>query len=224
MSRAKVAIVAAAVLAAVAVVLAAVAVVLAASGIFNPAQQGRRDPPRPLSVTEQAQAEERLLDETTFSHPVSAAVPDASVVTPDGVRAKLATGHGKILFVNFWATWCPPCVQEMPSMLQLGAQLAAAHPDAFQMIAVSGDDTWDAVQQYFAKNFGGIPKSVTVVRDPDAMAARAFYCAARGYCPDVKFPETYIVDRSGRIISMIVGPRDWSNPAARQWLEFLIQG
>ncbi len=65
---------------------------------------------------------------------------------------------------------------------------------------------------------------LSVVRDPDATAARAYYCTARGYCPDVKFPETYVVDRSGRIVAMMVGPRDWTDPAARRWLEFLIQG
>ena len=109
-------------------------------------------------------------------------------------------------------------------MLKLGAELAAAHPGAFQMVAVSGDDGWDAISTYFSKNFGGVPSGLSVVRDPDAAAARAYYCTARGYCPDVKFPETYIVDRSGRIVAMIVGPRDWSDPAARQLLEFLIAG
>ena len=109
-------------------------------------------------------------------------------------------------------------------MLRLGRELTAAHPDAFEMVAVSSDEGWEPVNDYFAKNFGGIPRGLTVVRDPDATAARGFYCAARGYCPDVKFPETYVVDRSGRIVAMMVGPRDWSDPAARQLLEFMIRG
>jgi thiol-disulfide isomerase/thioredoxin len=216
MSRTKLGLVFAAVIAAAAVVFVAIGLV--------PRDAERSKAQRPVSPEEQRRAEERLLDETTFSHPVSAAAPDVSVVTADGKRTKLGDHRGKILFVNFWATWCPPCVEEMPSMLKLGSDLSATHPGSFEMVAVSGDDTWDAVQQYFTKNFGGIPKALTVVRDPDAVAARAYYCAARGYCPDVKFPETYIVDRSGRIVAMIVGPRNWSDPAARQWLEFLIQG
>lgn len=109
-------------------------------------------------------------------------------------------------------------------MLRLGAELAAAHPGRFEMVAVSGDDSWEAVEQYFGKNFGGVPKSLRVVRDPDAAAARAYYCAARGYCPDVKFPESYIVDPKGRIVAMIVGPRDWSHPEARKLLDFILRG
>jgi thiol-disulfide isomerase/thioredoxin len=206
-----------------AVIIAAAAVLFVAIGLV-PRDAERSKAPRPMSPDEQRRAEARLLDETTFSHPVSVAAPDVSVVTADGKRTKLADRRGKVVLVNFWATWCPPCIEEMPSMLKLGAQLASAHPGSFEMVAVSGDDNWEAVQQYFAKSFGGVPGSLTVVRDPDTSAARAYYCAARGYCPDVRFPETYIVDRNGRIVGMIVGPRNWGDPAARQWLEFLIRG
>lgn len=206
-------------------ILGAIAVVagvlFAATGVFR---REERRAPRAMTPQEQRRAEERLLDETSFSHPVHVPAPDVSVVTADGRRVKLSSRAGRVVLVNFWATWCPPCVQEMPSMLRLGAQLAAAHPGQFEMVAVSGDDSWDAVQEYFAKSFGGVPPTLTVTRDPDAVAARAYYCAARGYCPDVKFPETYVLDRSGTIVAMIVGPRDWSDPAARQWLEFLIGG
>lgn len=109
-------------------------------------------------------------------------------------------------------------------MLQLGRALTAAHPGKFQMVAVSGDDSWDAVHDYFKRAFGGPPKELVLARDPDASAARAYYCAARGYCPNVMFPETYIVDRTGRVVAMLVGPRDWSDPGFRQWLAFLITG
>lgn len=109
-------------------------------------------------------------------------------------------------------------------MLRLGAELTAAYPGQFEMVAISEDESWEIVQEYFGKSFGGPPKAVTLVRDPDGSAARGFYCGARGYCPDVKFPETYIVDRAGRVVSMIVGPRDWSDPAGRQLLDFLIRG
>ncbi len=109
-------------------------------------------------------------------------------------------------------------------MLKLGRELESKHHGAFQMVAVSGDESWDDVRAYFEKSFGGFPKFLQVVRDPDAAAARAYYCAARGYCPDVKFPETYVVDRAGRIVAMIVGPRDWDGPEPRQLVERLIKG
>ncbi len=109
-------------------------------------------------------------------------------------------------------------------MVQLGRELGAKYPDRFQMVAVSGDDSWEAVHAYFGKAFGGEPQAIELARDPQGSAARAYYCAARGYCPDIKFPETYIVDRTGAIVGMMVGPRDWSDPAARQFLEFLLRG
>ncbi len=209
-------------LAVVAVVVLAVAI--AAALVVRSLGTPTAPPPRPLSPAEARAAEERLLDERTFSHPLDVAAPDVSVVAADGRALKLSALRGKVLFVNFWATWCPPCIDEMPSMVQLGRELAAAFPDRFQMVAISGDDTWEAVHDYFGKAFGGVPGAVTLARDPETAAARAYYCTARGYCPDIKFPETYIVDPSGRIVAMIVGPREWSDPAARKWLEFLIRG
>ena len=174
---------------------------------------------------EQARAaEERLLDEQAFTHPVDAAAPDVTVTGVDGKPIRLSTLRGQVLFVNFWATWCPPCLQEMPSMLQLGQALAKAHPGRFKMVAVSGDDGWEAVHAYFKQTFGGVPKELLLARDDGAKAAQGYYCTARGYCPDVKFPETYIVDRSGKVLAMIVGPRDWADPGFRQWLEFVIAG
>jgi thiol-disulfide isomerase/thioredoxin len=217
MSRAKIALLVLAVVAAAAVVASA----LRGAGRGGPPPA----PPAQRSPAGAREAEEALLNERSFSHPVrNVPAPDVELMRADGSRVRLSSLRGKVLFVNFWATWCPPCIQEMPSMLRLGRELAAAHPGAFEMVAVSGDDGWEPVNDYFAKNFGGVPRGFTVVRDPDAAAARAFYCAARGYCPDVKFPETYVVDRSGRIVAMMVGPRDWSDPAARQLLEFLVRG
>jgi hypothetical protein len=64
-----------------------------------------------------------------------------------------------------------------------------------------------------------------VARDAAQDATRSYYCAARGRCPDsYKFPETYIVDGTGRLVAYVVGPRDWSSPAIRRYLERLLEG
>jgi thiol-disulfide isomerase/thioredoxin len=191
------------------------------------APAARMAPPPPSQAqarSPQQEAEERLLSEQAFFHPVDVAAPAASVTTEAGKAIDLGKLRGKVLFVNFWATWCPPCVEEMPSMLKLGKELAARHPGKFQMIAVSGDDDWEAVKAYFSKNFGGVPKEVAVYRDADTTAAKAYYCTARGYCPDIKFPETYVVDAKGKIVAIAVGPRNWDDPQARGLLERLIKG
>lgn len=109
-------------------------------------------------------------------------------------------------------------------MLELGRELARAHPGKFRMIAVSEDSGWPEVEEYFAKTFGGTPPEITVALDLEGKCARAYYCGARGACPDIKFPETYIVDKSGRLVAYFVNSRDWTDPAARRFLEGLIGG
>jgi hypothetical protein len=105
-------------------------------------------------------------------------------------------------------------------MLALARTLTRAHPGKFRMIAVSIDDGWDELREFFG---GQLPTEAVVALDPEQTVTRAYYCAARGACPDsMKFPETYIVDRTGRLVAYFVGPREWDDPAARQFLEKLI--
>ncbi len=142
----------------------------------------------------------------------------------DGKPVSLADARGQVVFVNFWATWCPPCREEMPSMAALGQALASRYPGQFKMIAVSVDDDLGAIRSYFASTpAGGPPPAVTIAHDADQAVTRAYYTQARGFVPDLKFPETYIVDKTGRLVAYIVGPRDWSDPTARAFLEALIR-
>ena len=153
----------------------------------------------------------------------SAVAPQFELTAIDGSRVSLSALQGKVVFVNFWATWCPPCREEMPSMIQLGRALESRHPGKFKMVAISVDEGWDPVKEYFAAPpFGGAPAGVTVALDTSGAAARAYYCTARGFCPDIKFPETYIVDQNGKLVGYVVGPRDWSQPAAFEYLDRLI--
>ncbi len=139
-----------------------------------------------------------------------------------GGRFDLAANKGQVVFVNFWATWCPPCRDEMPSMVALGKELSARYPGKFKMVAVSVDEDWETVMKFLG---GPPPPGLTVARDPSQAVTRAFYCAARGACPDsYKFPETYIVDPGGRIVAYVVGPRDWNSPAIRRLLERILKG
>jgi thiol-disulfide isomerase/thioredoxin len=150
--------------------------------------------------------------------------PPIELVALDGSRFSLASARGEVLFVNFWATWCPPCREEMPSMVKLGEELSARYPGLFRMIAVSVDEEIADVREYFASPpFSGMPPSLTVVHDPDQSVTKSYYCGARAACPDLKFPETYIVDKAGRLVGYLVGPRDWDHPAARAFLEELIR-
>ncbi len=142
----------------------------------------------------------------------------------DGSRFSLAALRGQVVFVNFWATWCPPCLEELPSMVRLAQDMAASHPGQFRMVAVTVDEDLALVRSFFAAPpFAGPPAGLVVAHDADQAATKAYYCAARGFCPDIKFPETYIVDKSGRLVAYVVGPRDWAHPGARAFLEALIR-
>jgi thiol-disulfide isomerase/thioredoxin len=150
--------------------------------------------------------------------------PPIEAATLDGSPFSLAALRGQVVFVNFWATWCPPCVEEMPSMIRLGQELSRRHPGKFRMVAVSEDDGWDPVKEFFAgPPFAGVPAGITVALDRDTAVARSYYCTARGSCPDIKFPETYIVDKAGKLVGYVVGPRNWAHPAALEYLEQLIR-
>ncbi len=148
------------------------------------------------------------------------AAPPLEVVGMDGQRYTLAQLRGQVVFVNFWATWCPPCREEFPSMVRLGLDLQQRFPGKFRMVAVSVDEGWDPVRRFF----GGQAPPVDVTLDsPDQANTRAYYCAARKGCPDsYKFPESYIVDPRGHLVAYVVGPRDWSDPAARRFFERLL--
>jgi thiol-disulfide isomerase/thioredoxin len=148
---------------------------------------------------------------TRLTKPVVA--PDFRIELPNGATFSLAQARGKVVFLNFWATWCPPCRDEMPSMVQLARELSSRYPGRFVMVAVSVDEGWKPIFEFFQ---GPPPPGIVVGLDREQLATRAYYCAARGGCPtDYKFPETYVVDREGRLVEYVVGPRDWSEPGVR---------
>jgi thiol-disulfide isomerase/thioredoxin len=165
---------------------------------------------------------------TIVAEPTMVLAPSMDLPTIDGKRFKLSDARGQVVVVNFWATWCPPCAKEMPSMVKLGQELTRRHPGKFRMVAVSVDEEDGAVQKFFAgAPYSGLPKDVVVALEPGTgEVTRRFYCNGRGACgpQDVKFPETYIVDPSGRISAFVVGDIDWSAPSVRQYLEALIPG
>jgi thiol-disulfide isomerase/thioredoxin len=162
----------------------------------------------------------------TAARPVPA--PPVELATAAGGRFSLAATRGQVVMLNFWATWCPPCAKEMPSMVALGQALATEYPGKFQMVAVSVDESADIVKDFFGKGpWRGLPRGVPVVMEPGVGdVTRRYYCEGRGACSpnDVKFPESYFVDREGRIVAFVVGPMDWSQPAARSYIEALIKG
>ena len=116
----------------------------------------------------------------------------------------LAGYRGRVVLLNFWATWCAPCVEEMPSLLVLHHD----RPD-LAILAVSVDEDPEAYSRFLVRHH----VDLTTVRDPEQKAARLFHTEG--------WPETYIIDRQGVIRRKVVGPQDWNSPEIRAYLKSL---
>ncbi|MBI5494166.1 MAG: TlpA family protein disulfide reductase [Deltaproteobacteria bacterium] len=161
-------------------------------------------------VNERQRYEEILVD--TVMDPVpgeGTALPFSLPEGPAGTRnVSLADYRGKWVLVNFWATWCPPCREEMPSMEFLTRKFG----DRMTVLAVSVDEDWNEVTRFF----GAEKPSFKVLWDPSRRTSR-------GYGTE-KLPESYVVSPDGRVIAKFIGPRDWNNQAAEEYFVKLLGG
>ncbi len=133
---------------------------------------------------------------------------DLAMLDAAGVRHTLAEHRGRPVLLHFWATWCPPCKDELPQLLATGRTLA--REDGWAVVAVAMDENWDAVNQFFA---GEIPPEVT--RNADETATRAYDLSS--------LPDTYIVDASGALRARIGGARDWTSTRVRDVITITIK-
>jgi peroxiredoxin len=134
--------------------------------------------------------------------------PDFRLTSLEGRSISLAELRGKIVMVHFWATWCPPCVEELPTLAKLSEELKGGE---FEMLAVSVDEGGGAtVDAFLRKNGLALP----VFLDPGGSVSRRY--------GTYKFPETYILDREGIVRHKVIGPADWRDPAALQLLRNMI--
>ena len=132
--------------------------------------------------------------------------PAFSLQSRDGKPLDLAAYRGKVVLLNFWATWCPPCREEEPSLRKLAQ---AMDPGKFQLVAVSVDDGWPVVEKFF----GGNPPPYTVALDQGARIATRYGTS--------KFPESYLIDSSGTLRLKFIGPRNWTDPSVYTLLDTL---
>jgi len=133
---------------------------------------------------------------------------DFTLATPDGNRFRLHDHRGRVVFINFWATWCPPCREEMPAMERLYQQ---HRETGFVMVAVSADTN--------AKNVPAFVKeqklSFSVALDPQLEVANVYGVRA--------LPSSFIVDKNGELVALALGPRAWDTDAAHSLIEGLVK-
>ncbi len=127
--------------------------------------------------------------------------PDFDLVDRAGKSWSLAKLRGQPVLVSFWATWCPPCVEEIPSLEALAKRLKGKAT----ILAVSVDEDWAAVDKFFPQG-----TALTVLLDPEREVAARYGTS--------KFPETFLVDREGRVRHAFINKRDWSPSEAEACL------
>ena len=120
--------------------------------------------------------------------------PDFSIKADNGRTYTKANFGGKLLILNFWATWCPPCREELPSLDALQRTLG---PRGLVVLAVSVDKDEKVYRDFLAAN----NVAVTTARDPGQDINREY--------GTVQFPESYIIDQNGKVVEKIISSTNW---------------
>jgi cytochrome c biogenesis protein CcmG/thiol:disulfide interchange protein DsbE len=125
----------------------------------------------------------------------------------NGKPSRLSELKGKVVLLNFWATWCPPCVDEAPSLNALQHRIA---PLGGTVLGVSVDDDEQAYQEFIKHYELAFP----TFRDTTKQIPLTY--------GTTMYPDTYIIDRNGKLDRKIVGPQDWSSPEMTSYLDKLL--
>lgn len=127
----------------------------------------------------------------------------------DGTPIKLSDYAGQVVFLNFWATWCGPCLAELPAMDKLNRAMAGK---PFVILAVNLRETGAQVARFVEEH----PMSFAYVLDPLGVVARDYGVTG--------IPLTYIIGRDGTVMARAIGPREWASPEAVDFFGHLAAG
>ncbi|SNR39063.1 TlpA family protein disulfide reductase [Paracoccus sediminis] len=131
-----------------------------------------------------------------------APVSDVEFTDPNGGTRRLADYRGKVVLLNFWATWCAPCRKEMPYLDALQAEMGG---EDFEVVAVAtGRNTPEKIDKFYEET--GL-KNLPVLLDPRQQLARAMGV--------VGLPVTVLIDRDGNEVARLLGEADWSSEPAK---------
>jgi len=136
--------------------------------------------------------------------------PDFQLEDTEGNQVSLSALRGKVVLVNFWATWCPPCIEEMPSMERLNEVMAS---DDFVMLAINTEKEGRTVVPAFLKK---TTYTFPILYDDKGVVQNRYGV--------FKFPESFIVRKDGTVAEKIIGPLDWSTPQTIAYFQGLIKG
>lgn len=139
------------------------------------------------------------------SHPRQIEKVAPNFTVSDSSRTiELSKFRGRTVILNFWATWCPPCIVELPSLIQLHRQM----PDIV-IIAISQDEDEDVYRHFLTQHH----IDFLTVRDPTARIDRLY--------GTLQIPESYVIDRNGILRRKFVSAQDWTSPEIMTYLKKL---
>jgi cytochrome c biogenesis protein CcmG/thiol:disulfide interchange protein DsbE len=133
--------------------------------------------------------------------------PHFSMRADNGLTITPTEFGGKVLIVNFWASWCPPCVQETPSMIAFTNHYREKGVVVFGVSVDKSQKNYDN----FLKRFG---VSFLTARDPEAKVSDLFGTYV--------YPETYVINRQGKVVQKIIGGTNWSDPNLMRFVDSLL--
>lgn len=131
----------------------------------------------------------------------SEVLPDLAFTDTKGQTHRFEDFKGKAVIVNFWASWCAPCIVEMPQLLAI----AKNNPDSVALILVSADFEEKAVAQFFAEKKLTLPKNAVLVWDEGKKISKDAFGT-------VLYPETILADKKGVMRKKVAGAIDWTAP------------
>jgi thiol-disulfide isomerase/thioredoxin len=163
-----------------------------------------------LAFTTSATASESGLPQSLNRVEGAPMAPDFDLPDLQGQRHRLSSYRGKVVVINFWATWCPPCLEEMPSMQQVWEALQGPQ---FEILAINVSEDDFAIGSFID---GMAPEpGFPILKDEDMGVVGAWQVRA--------LPTTLVVDKQGRIIYRALGGRDMNSDSIRAQLKGLMQ-